>query len=56
MFGNLALAFVNFGKAIQGALQSDNATTSAHLKDAANAFKKTAAQDATYLVYIGKSF
>ena len=54
MFGNLALAFVNFGKALQQARQSNNAGDFQSLTDAANAFRKTAAKDASYLVYIGK--
>lgn len=56
MFGNLTTAFVQFGIASAQAFAA-GATPAAFqaLVEAANAFKKTAAEDALYLVFIGKT-
>lgn len=53
MFGNLTIAFVNFGKAIQTAL-TDPTNGPAAIASAAQTFRTTAAKDASYLVYIGE--
>jgi len=55
MFGNLTLAFVSFGTALQNAFaQGATATAMQEFNDAANTFKRAAADDALYLVCIGK--
>jgi hypothetical protein len=57
MFGNLTLAFVRFGTAIQNAYASGAGPAAMQeLRDASDNFKTSAAQDALYLVYIGMSF
>lgn len=57
LFGNLTLAFVNFGKALQqAAAQNNNGSSAEAVRDAANTFKRAAAKDATYLVCIGENF
>jgi len=54
MFGNLTLAFVQFGTAVQNAYAPGASPAAMQgLTDAANHFKNTAASDALYLVYIG---
>jgi ATP-binding cassette subfamily B (MDR/TAP) protein 1 len=55
LFGNLTLAFVNFGKALQQAEQNDNASSAEAVREAGNLFKKSAAKDAIYLVCIGEN-
>ncbi|KAG5638718.1 hypothetical protein H0H81_010701 [Sphagnurus paluster] len=52
LFGNLTQDFVSFGTTLQLAKQG-NATAAADIPRAAAAFRKTAALDASYLVYIG---
>ncbi|KIM25760.1 hypothetical protein M408DRAFT_73764 [Serendipita vermifera MAFF 305830] len=54
MFGNLTVAFVNFGTAAQIAFQ-EGATPEAlqALQDAAQDFRNTASKDAMYLTFIG---
>jgi ATP-binding cassette, subfamily B (MDR/TAP), member 1 len=54
LFGNLTLAFVNFGKALEQALQNNNASSAEAIRDAGDAFKRAAAKDGIYLVCIGK--
>jgi hypothetical protein len=56
LFGDLTLAFVNFGKALQQAAQNNDATTAEAVYDAGNAFKSTAAKNAIYLVCIGEDY
>lgn len=53
LFGRLVQAFVNFGTASQ-TLNPNDPASEAVLAAAANAFKHDAAQNASYLVYIGK--
>jgi ATP-binding cassette, subfamily B (MDR/TAP), member 1 len=55
MFGNLTVAFVDFGTAAQNAFQN-GATPQAlqALQQAADHFRSVAAKDALYLVFIGK--
>ncbi len=55
MFGNLTLAFVQFGTAVQSAF-ADGAGPAAmqEFNDASSAFKRAAADDALYLFRIGK--
>jgi ATP-binding cassette subfamily B (MDR/TAP) protein 1 len=57
MFGNLTVAFVNFGTVAQNAFQ-EGATPQAlqALNDAANHFKSVASKDALYLVFLGKHY
>lgn len=52
LFGNLTNAFVNFGTAQQEAA-AGNTTAKNELPAAADSFRRTAASDASYLVYIG---
>lgn len=55
MFGNLTLAFVQFGTAIQGALAPGAGPAAMQaFNDAADSFKRAAADDALYLACIGK--
>ena len=56
LFGNLTLAFVNFGKALQQAAQNNDATGAQAVHDAGVAFQKSAAKDAIYLVCIGENY
>jgi ATP-binding cassette, subfamily B (MDR/TAP), member 1 len=54
LFGNLTVAFVNFGTAAAQALQGGNTPQAqAALASAADDFRKIAASDALYLVIIG---
>src|ERR1700679_3511865 len=54
MFGNLTLAFVQFGTAVQSAFAPGAGPGAMQaLTDAADDFKNAAAQDALYLVFIG---
>lgn len=53
MFGNLTVAFVDFGRAAAEAFQSPSPSTFQQLDEAADHFRDTAARDASYLVYIG---
>lgn len=53
MFGDLTVAFVNFGKAVQAALANGNTINQQALQEAATHFRQSAAKDASYLVYIG---
>lgn len=57
LFGRLTTAFVDFGTAAQGAL-GNGVTPEAlqRLRDAADTFRNTAADDALYLVFIGKCY
>ncbi|OSX59739.1 hypothetical protein POSPLADRAFT_1183421 [Postia placenta MAD-698-R-SB12] len=52
LFGNLTEAFVSFGIAAEAAEGGDK-TAKANLASAASNFRHTAANDASYLVYIG---
>lgn len=52
LFGNLTNAFVNFGTTAAEA-KAGNVTAQDALPGAASSFKHTAANDASYLVYIG---
>lgn len=52
LFGNLTNDFVRFGTVVQQA-QAGNQTAVALVPEAAEAFKRTASLDASYLVYIG---
>lgn len=54
LFGRLVQSFVNFGLALNSLNPSDP-TTETNLADATNAFKRQAASNASYLVYIGES-
>ena len=55
MFGNLTLAFVQFGTAIQSAFGPGAGPTAMQaFNDAADSFKRAAADDALYLACIGK--
>lgn len=54
MFGNLTVAFVEFGQAIQQAmLNGESVVDSPTVTDTANHFKKTAAEGASYLACLG---
>lgn len=53
LFGNLTQDFVTFGEAVSRA-QSGDATAPSEVLSAAAHFRHTAANDATYLVYIGE--
>jgi ATP-binding cassette subfamily B (MDR/TAP) protein 1 len=53
LFGNLTQDFVSFGTTIVEAA-GGNETAIANVPAAAASFRKVAAQDASYLVYIGK--
>lgn len=56
MFGNLTLAFVRFGTAIQNALAPGSGSSPAAMQElnaAAGEFRDAAAKDALYLVCIG---
>lgn len=56
MFGNLTLAFVRFGTAIQNAFASGSGPSTAAMQElnaAASEFRDAAAKDALYLVCIG---
>ncbi|PVF91824.1 hypothetical protein CPB86DRAFT_846410, partial [Serendipita vermifera] len=54
MFGNLTVAFVDFGTAAQNALRAGATPEQLQaLNEAANHFKSIAAKDALYVVYIG---
>jgi len=55
LFGNLTQDFVVFGTVIAQS-QAGNATATALIPEAARQFKRTAALDASYLVYIGALF
>ncbi|KAJ2930895.1 hypothetical protein H1R20_g6196, partial [Candolleomyces eurysporus] len=52
LFGNLTQEFVNFGTVV-GKAQSGDAAAAALIPEAAASFRRTAALDASYLVYIG---
>lgn len=52
LFGNLTQDFVNFGQTIERANAGDAAAAAA-IPAAAASFRHTAANDASYLVYIG---
>lgn len=52
LFGNLTQDFVNFGETLELS-KAGNATATAALPAAAAHFRHTAANDASYLVYIG---
>ena len=52
MFANLTQQFVAFGSAVTEA-QAGDAAAAAKIAAAAAAFRRTSAQDALYLVYIG---
>ena len=55
MFGNLTLAFVRFGTAVQGAFATGASPAAIQeFNDASDDFKRSAANDALYLVCIGK--
>ena len=54
LFGRLTQDFVSFGTVMLQAQQGD-ATAQSQLPAAAAAFKRSAALNASYLVYIGKS-
>lgn len=56
MFGNLTLAFVDFGTAVGNAFGGGLPTPEAlqAVAEAADHFRSTAAKDALYLVFIGK--
>ena len=54
MFGNLTLAFVQFGTAVQNAFAAGAGPAAMQeFNDAASAFKRAAADDALYLACIG---
>ena len=54
MFGNLTLAFVQFGTAVQNAFAAGASPAAMQeFNDAASAFKRAAADDALYLACIG---
>lgn len=55
LFGNLTLDFVKFATLIMRSEMGDQSATVA-LPAAADAFRKVAARDASYLVYIGESY
>lgn len=55
IFGNLVQVFVNFNIARNNVNPNDPETTS-NLDQVASKFRKVAAQDASYLTYIGASF
>ena len=52
IFGNLTQDFLNFSNAIQNVNPNDPQTT-ATVEEAARDFRHVAAQDASYLTYIG---
>jgi ATP-binding cassette, subfamily B (MDR/TAP), member 1 len=52
LFGNLTQDFVNFTNAIQS-INPDDPQSSARVDEAAVHFRHVAAQDASYLTYIG---
>ena len=51
LFGNLVQSFVNFNTAIRDI--PNNPESSVMVEDAAHAFRHAAAEDASYLTYIG---
>lgn len=53
LFGNLTQDFVNFGETLALA-NAGNVTAQAAVPAAAANFRRTAANDASYLVYIGQ--
>ena len=55
IFGNLVQVFVNFTIALND-LDPNNPETKTNLDETARKFRKVAAQDASYLTYIGASF
>jgi ATP-binding cassette, subfamily B (MDR/TAP), member 1 len=52
LFGNLVQDFVNFTVAVQH-IDPNDPQSSANVSTAAKAFRHVAAQDASYLTYIG---
>ena len=54
MFGNLTQEFANFGTVV-GQARAGNETAVALIPDAIRDFRETAAADARYLVYAGRS-
>jgi ATP-binding cassette subfamily B (MDR/TAP) protein 1 len=54
LFGNLTQDFVNFSNAIQN-INPDDPQSSAKVDEAARHFRHVAANDASYLTYIGAS-
>jgi len=55
MFGNLTLAFVRFGTAVQNAFTPGAGPAAMQeFNDASDQFKRAASNDALYLVCIGK--
>jgi ATP-binding cassette subfamily B (MDR/TAP) protein 1 len=52
LFGNLTQDFVNFNRAVQN-INPDDPQSSARVDEAARGFRHVAAQDASYLTYIG---
>lgn len=52
LFGNLTQDFINFTNAIQ-AINPSDPQSSAKVNEAASHFRHVAANDASYLVYIG---
>jgi ATP-binding cassette, subfamily B (MDR/TAP), member 1 len=55
LFGNLTQGFVTFGSILQRSHAGD-ASATAQIPEAAAKFRHTAAQDATYLTFVGEFY